>query len=592
MRSARLLAALSFSVSTLLFTSASFAVTDHLQPEVASHTTITPRAVVQGSRFMISAANPLAVEAGAKILANGGNALDAAIATQMVLNVVEPQSSGIGGGGFLMYYDAKTGNLTMYDGRETAPALAHEKLFLDEKGNPLPILDAIAGGRSVGTPGMLKMLEDAHKEHGNIKWETLFYDAIRLSEGGFPMSPRLYESLKEFPNFKEFRSSFTVYLNDKGKWLKPGEKVVNKPLSRTLALIAKQGSAPFYKGEIARAIVRAVQKSPVEPGLLSLQDMEEYRSIKRIPVCAPYRKYMVCSAPPPSSGGVALLQALQIIEKNAAIDIRQVEPLSADAVHLFTEASRLAYADRNRYLADPAFADVPVKGLLDNDYLEKRAALIRADKVMKTAEAGQPPHSAPLPKVAALTVEEAPSTTHVSIVDAEGNVVSMTTSIEHGFGSGLSVGGFMLNNQLTDFTFTPTFEDGKTPHPNRVEPKKRPRSSMSPTIIFDEKGNPFMVIGSPGGARIIEYVLQTIIGVIDWNMNIQQAIEMPRYLNMNGPTELESRTDAAKLKGELQSRGHKVNVVDIPSGLHGITRVDKTLNGGADPRREGVAIGQ
>lgn len=570
-----------------------YAVDDFRHPETGRYdiARAASKEAVRGKRYMISAANPLAVEAGAQILEEGGSAIDAAIAAQLVLNVVEPQSSGIGGGGFLLYWNAGAKELHVYDGRETAPALAHEEMFLGRDGQPLPFGEAVKGGRSVGTPGLLKMLEHAHRRHGHVEWSRLFVDAMRLSRDGFPLSPRLHELLSTTAHIRNFPASMRPYLNSSGKLKNVGQLIVNKPLYNTFATLSLKGSEPFYNGKIAAAMVSAVQDSPVNPGLLSSHDLKNYAVKEREAVCAPYREYKVCSMPPPSSGGVALLQALALLEKlSTAMDIRKFEPISLDAAHVFSEVSKLAYADRNYYLADPDFAEVPVNALLAPDYIARRAALVHSETVMAEATHGvfQPGESA----VRLPAPEERPSTTHISVVDMNGNAVSMTTSIEYAFGSGLGVGGFLLNNQLTDFNFSPTLPDGKTPHPNRVEPGKRPRSSMTPVMVFDENGKLVMVIGSPGGARIIEYVLQTIIAVIDWNLDIQQAINLPHYLNMNGPTELEAGTTAAELKEGLEQRGHMVKVADTPSGLHGITRINGELAGGADPRREGTALGR
>lgn len=582
-----------FAAALLLATITSvpvYAANDFINPETSTRSVVREnKTAVHGKRFMISAANPLAVEAGAQILREGGSAIDAALATQLVLNVVEPQSSGIGGGGFMLYWDAAEKQLRVYDGRETAPTDVDSHLFLDEKGAPIPFADAIQGGRPVGAPGLLKMLELAHKKHGHVEWSRLFVEAMRLSRDGFPMSPRLHDLLTTTAHIKQFPASMRPFINDDNTVKNVGELVINQELYETFSLLARKGTAPFYQGELAHEIVKTVQQSPVHPGSLSLVDLKTYQVKEREPVCAPYRQYTICSMPPPSSGGVTILQALAIINHLTAADIRKVEPLSVDAAHIFAEASKLAYADRNRYLADPDFVTVPTKAMLNPDYLAHRSKLVSADNTMLPALPGQFAKEQDVATI--LTTEEHPSTTHISVIDANGNAVALTTSIEQGFGSGLSARGFLLNNQLTDFSFLPTLPDGKTLHPNRVEPNKRPRSSMSPTMVF-ENGKLVMVIGSPGGARIIEYVLQTLIAVLDWNMDIQQAINLPHYVNMNGPTELESGTEAVKLQEGLTKRGHVVKIMEAPSGLHGITRFGNALKGGADPRREGIAIGE
>ena len=574
--------------SALLFiTTPALAVDDFVNPEFS--TKGEHREAVHAKKYMVSAANPLAVEAGVKILEVGGNAVDAAIATQMVLNVVEPQSSGIGGGGFMLYYDAKSKEIHVFDGRETAPKAADEKLFLDAAGKPLEFMTAVQGGLSVGTPGLLKMLDYAHKNYGKQPWANLFGEAIRISKNGFPFSPRLHDHLKTITHIHAFPESMKPYRTESGELKKVGDYIVNTELSNTFSIIAEQGIKPFYEGELAEDIADAVAHSPIHPGKLAYADLKAYQMKERKVVCAPFRHYKVCSMPPPSSGGITVLQILGILE-DLTEDISLLKPTSAQAIHYVTEASRLAYADRNRYLADPDFEDVPAKGLLDDGYIRSRAQLISPGKAMPEATPGVPGQNGK--KAASIPVDtERPSTTHISVIDAQGNAVSMTTSIEYGFGSGLSVRGFLLNNQLTDFSFEPKLPDG-TPHPNRVEAGKRPRSSMSPTLVFDEKSNLLMAIGSPGGGRIIEYVTQTLLGVLAWNLDVQQAINLPHYLNMNGPTELEAGTELEALKPEIEKRGGEVVVQEIPSGLHGIMRVNGALLGGADPRREGVALGK
>lgn len=572
-----------------LLAAPAFAVDDFANPETTTRKE-APTKAVRGEKFMVSAANPHAVRAGVAVLKAGGNAVDAAIATQMVLNVVEPQSSGIGGGGFMLYFDAATQELHVYDGRETAPKAANERLFLGENGQPLPFMEAVKGGSSVGTPGLLKMLDHAHGKHGKLAWKTLFADAIRLSSEGFAMSPRLHQLLQDIPHVHAFPASVRPFINEGNALKAIGEPIINESLSESLILIANEGINPFYDGVLTREIVNAVQQSPIRPGVLASVDFAEYEVRERDAICTAYRVYKVCSMPPPSSGGITILQALEILEA-LPVDIAGLEPLSVDAVHYFAEASKLAYADRNHYIADPDFAAVPTEAMLDEAYLARRAKLV-SGAAMEKAPPGVPQSGkAVLESAASKAAYEGPSTTHISVVDAKGNAVSMTTSIEQGFGSGLSAHGFLLNNQLTDFSFSPTLPNGQ-PHPNRVQPGKRPRSSMSPTMVFDANGELLLVIGSPGGARIIEYVLQSLIATLDWEMGIQQAINLPHYLNMNGPTELETGVGLESLQDALTVRGHEVKLNDTPSSLQGIMHVGAHLEGGADPRREGIALGE
>ncbi|HEY6873390.1 MAG TPA: gamma-glutamyltransferase [Geobacteraceae bacterium] len=536
-------------------------------------------------KFMVVAANPLAVQAGYAVLKEGGNAVDAAIAAQLVLNLVEPQSSGIGGGGFLLYWDNKAKRLTSYDGRETAPAAADGSLFRGADGSPMEWKEALVGGRSVGVPGLLKMLELAHREHGKLLWGRLFSDAADLAEKGFVVSPRL-SSLVESrfnPGLGYYDATWSYFFPE-GKPIVAGNVLKNRPFAETLRRIAILGADAFYKGDIALDVVRTVNGALGNPGHMAPSDISGYHAQKRDPVCVPYRKYKVCGMGPPSSGGVAVGQALSIL---AHFDLVSTKPLSAEAVHLVTQAEQLAFADRNSYLADPDFVAVPVKGLLDENYLNGRALLMGADRRIEEATAGFPPHSAAF---APGTSPELPSTSHISIVDADGNAISMTSSIEMAFGSALMVRGFLLNNQLTDFSFT-ELADGR-PVANRVAGGKRPRSSMSPTMVFDGEGNLKLVIGSPGGSHIINYVIETIIAVLDWGMGIQEAISLPRYGNCNGVTYLEKDTEAERLASLLEKLGHKVAVTDLNSGLHGIMVTGRELKGGADPRREGMVLGE
>ncbi|MAL78863.1 MAG: gamma-glutamyltransferase [Sneathiella sp.] len=533
--------------------------------------------------FMIAAANPLAAEAGRDILARGGSAVDAAIATQMVLTLVEPQSSGIGGGAFMLHFDAADKKLETYDGRETAPASIREDHFLTAEGEAKKFYEAVVGGGSVGAPGVLALLEMAHRDHGKLEWRELFEPAIRLARDGFLISPRLYFLLDRDEHLKTKSAARAYFYDGEGKAKAVETRLKNPALADTFTVIAEEGAAAFYQGDIAAAIVDTVQQDAENPGLLSLDDLASYRAVKRDPVCAPYHAYQVCGMGPPTSGGVTLLQMLRLLEGQ---NIGALPPASAEAIDLIAQASALAFADRGKYLADADFVDVPVTALLAPGYIKQRAALIQPGESPLPFAAGTP-----LERQGSLGIDDAielPSTSHFSILDSFGNAVSMTTSVENAFGSRLMTGGFILNNQLTDFSFHPRTEDG--PVANRVEPGKRPRSSMSPTMVFDADGNLEMVIGSPGGGRIIGYVLKTLIAALDWKMDIGAAIDMPHFINRNGALELEKDTPVADLQSALEEMGYKVNVRPLNSGLHAIRITPDGVTGGADPRREGVVL--
>ncbi len=535
---------------------------------------------------MVSAANPLAAQAGLDILRAGGSAVDAAIAVQMVLNVVEPQSSGIGGGGFLVHYAAKSGAIEAYDGRETAPDGASETMFLNADGTPMAFFDAVPGGLSVGVPGLLRLLELAHKEHGKLPWRKLFDPAIKIAEQGFELSPRLHQMIADDSHINKFPTASGYFLTEDGAPKPVGTKLVNKPLAETFKLIADFGPEAFYRGPVAADIVDAVRGVTLNPGSMTEEDLLSYEAKKRDPLCSLYRQWVVCGMPPPTSGGIATLQILGILQN---FDLAKLKPESAEAAHLIAEASRLAFADRNVYVADSDFVFVPTAKLIDPGYLARRAKEIDRDRSMGVAHPGDLDQRAEIPYAPSAT-EKGVSTTHFSIIDKEGNVVSLTSSIESAFGSGLMVRGFLLNNQLTDFSFRPANEDGQ-PYANRVEPGKRPRSSMSPTIVFDGSGKPVLAVGSPGGSRIIGYVSQTILNVLDWGMNPQAAVSAPHVVNRNGATDLEKGTPAETLQRALEARGHEVNVRELNSGLHAIRISADGITGGADPRREGAAVG-
>lgn len=543
--------------------------------------------------FMVAAANPLAVEAGYQMLKRGGSAIDAAIATQLVLTLVEPQSSGIGGGAFLMHYDGK--NVQAFDGRETAPAAASEHLFQDADGKPLSRTAGIVGGRSVGAPGVLRMLELAHRQHGKLAWKTLFEPAIELSENGFPVSRRLNGLLTWDQHIRKDPVAAAYFYDKDGKPWPVGHMLKNPALAKTLRAIAAGGADAFYKGPIASDIAAKVQGHATNPGLLTAQDIAAYQPKLRTPVCSDYRVWTVCGMPPPSSGGIAVAQMLGMFE---TLDMRALAPANGipgpEAVHVFSEVGRLAYADRNRYAADTDFVPLPgrgVPGLIDKAYLARRAALI-TERSMGEAPAGTPPGM----EVAWGTDNaiETPSTSHLVVVDGRGAGLSMTTSIEDAFGSRQMVDGFLLNNQLTDFSFDS--RDAGGPVANRVEPGKRPRSAMSPTIVFDKaSGKLVLAAGSPGGPSIINYVAKVLVGTLDWGLSVQQAIALPNFGSRNGTTDLEERRFPQATIDTLKAKGHKVRLTEQNSGLHGIER--KTIHGvalwfgGADPRREGIAKG-
>ena len=558
----------------------------YAQPLPAQPEAATGREEMQtvfAARFMVVAANPLAVEAGAQILRAGGSAVDAAIAVQMVLGLVEPQSSGIGGGAFLLHWSQAQKRVRSYDGRETAPQSAGLDRFLDASGQPLARELAIESGRSVGVPGVLRMLELAHSRHGRLPWRRLFESAIRLAESGFPMSPRLNRLLERESALRNDPAARRLYYGD-GDRAKPlGARIVNAEYAATLRTIARFGANAFYSAAIAEDIVRAVRAHP-RPGDLVLKDFTDYRAVERAPVCGPYRRLRICGMGPPSAGGVAVLQILGILERTP---FDREAPNSAAAVHYFSEAGRLAYADRARYIADPAFVPQPLAGLLEPAYLGERARLI-GERSMGRAQPGTPRTVRTTLGEAAET--EHAGTSHLSIVDRRGDAVAMTTTIEDGFGSRIMVRGFLLNNQLTDFSSAP--EANGRSIANRVEPGKRPRSSMAPTLVFDAKGNLRLIVGSPGGLSIIHYVAKALVATLDWKLDAQAAASLPNFGSRNGPTEIERGTLYELLAPALRERGHDVRALDFTSGLHLIEKVRGGWRGGADPRREGVARGE
>jgi gamma-glutamyltranspeptidase/glutathione hydrolase len=533
---------------------------------------------------MVAAAHPDAVEAGLAVLRRGGDAIDAAIAVQATLSLVEPQSSGIAGGAFMLRFDAETGEVTVYDGRETAPASTREDRFLGDDGEPLAYVQAWRSGLSTGVPGAIAMFALAHEEHGARPWAENFQESILLAETGFAVAPRLNDiaaRMAQFTDIEETGAAADYLFDENGEAFPIGHVLTNDDYADSLRAIAADWRN-FYTGEIAQGIVEAVNQAP-RPGGMTLEDLAGYEAIRRDAICGPYRSYQICSAPPPSSGAVAQNAILGMLSH---FDMAAAGP-TAEGWHIFIEASRLAYADRDRYVADPAFADVPTFGLIDPDYLRERAALIDPAGAMESAAAGTPPGAPVQPQD---TTDDAPGTSHFVVVDADGDVVSITTTVESPFGSGRMTGGFFLNNQLTDFARDPRDEAG-TLLPNAPAPGKRPRSSMSPTIVLNEDGDFVFATGSPGGNSIIAYVAKTLVAMIDWGMSPQEAAALPNVVARGDVVRIERGFDEAML-AELTARGFSIDGErGENSGIH-IVRVkeDGSLEGGADPRRDGVAL--
>ena len=541
---------------------------------------------VTAYQHMAVSATPLASEAGREILRAGGNAIDAAIAMQAVLTLVEPQSSGIGGGGFLLYSDAIGKQIQAYDGRETAPANVQPDLFLNDQGQPFDFHTAQIGGQSVGIPGVLRMLELAHRDHGRLPWARLFEPAIRLADQGFPVPPRLAAAIADDDDIPQIAALRAYYLDAAGKPLATGATLRNPALAETFRIIAAQGADGFYAGKIATDILAAVQtNSPVKPATLQLSDLAAYQARARVALCLPYRDYQVCGMPPPSSGGLAVAQILGLLSHTNYDDLA---PDSLAAAQLLGEASKLAFADRDRYVGDPEKVRVPTAALLASDYIAGRADLIRHDQVMEKAEPGKVDLSMTLGWASQHQFEPV-STSHLVVVDDAGNVVSFTSSIESAFGSHILVDGFMLNNELTDFSFKPV-DQGRFVA-NRVEAGKRPRSSMSPTIVLDHTGQPVLAVGSPGGPYIIGYVAQALLLMLDHDYTPGEAVAAAHVLNRNGPTALEQGTAAEKLAPGLQGIGQTVKIQPLMSGLNIVQMRDGMLTGASDPRRDGIALG-
>lgn len=527
-------------------------------------------------RQMVVAAHPLAADAGIEVLRDGGNAIDAMVAIQAVLGLVEPQSSGLGGGAFLVYYDAASGELTTFDGRETAPRAARGDYFLGMDGEPVPFWDAVIGGRSVGVPGTPKLLDVVHARYGSQDWAGLLQPAIDLAEDGFEVTPRLAEAVAQAPAVDRFASTRDYFMPG-GAPIEAGDTLTNPAYAAALRRLQQARSQPFYDGGIAEAIIAT---TGAEGGILTLADFQAYEVIERAPVCAGYRGLDVCGMGPPSSGGLTVGQILGMLEHMDMAGLGY----GVEAAHLVAEASRLAFADRAVYMADSDYVDVPIAGLLDPAYVTVRTQRIHRDTANPDAEAGFPPRRG-LPAFAPQNQPEPPGTSHFVVVDAMGNALSMTTTIESGFGSRLMTNGYLLNNELTDFSFRPEV-DGR-PVANRVEGGKRPRSSMSPTIVMRD-GAPYVLTGSPGGSRIIGYTTMSLLGMLDWGLEPLQAVALGHVVNRGGTTDLEEGTEAAAFAAELRERGHEVRIGTLTSGLHAIMVRDGMLIGGADPRREGV----
>ncbi|MEM6621267.1 MAG: gamma-glutamyltransferase [Pseudomonadota bacterium] len=568
------------SIVFLVMSSAALAQTQ-ADPEAA--TGFEPKPLVQAQQHMIVAANPLAAEAGLAVMRAGGSAADAAIAALLVLNVVEPQSSGIGGGAFALVEDPSAG-LTAWDAREIAPAGATPQLFLGADGEPLPFLEAVQSGRSVGAPGLVALMSRLHAKHGKLPWQDLFQPAILLADAGFPVSPRLSGLLARYSERLAGTDAAQVFVPN-GVPLAEGTILRQPALAKTLRLLASDGAGAFYAGTIAGQIVDAVTRGPML-GTLNATDLAGYRVVTRAPVCHPYRQYRVCGMGPPSSGATTVGQILMLLDRFKPTEL---ELDQARLWHLFAEASRLAYADRGQYLADADFVKVPVRGLLDPAYIAQRSRLIHGFQASEgRAEAGDPPWREG--RYAPSVQSDSPGTTHLSVIDSTGLAISLTASIETAFGSGRMAGGFLLNNQLTDFSFRPLGADG-TPIANAPAAGKRPRSSMSPTIVYLQD-RVAVLTGSPGGSRIPEYVAGSLIAQLAFGLDPAAAAAFPHVSHRNrGEIAIEPGMPSAVSEG-LRQFGHQVVEKDMTSGL-GIIAVgaDGTLQGGADPRREGIALG-
>jgi gamma-glutamyltranspeptidase / glutathione hydrolase len=557
-----------------------------VRPAPESPSGVASKSLVVANRQLVVAAEPAAAEAGREILRKGGSAVDAAIATELVLGLVEPQSSGLGGGAFLVLWDAKTRAVKTFDGRETAPAAAKPDRFL-QGGKPMTFRDAVHSGLSVGVPGVVRMLRAAHDRSGRLPWAALFEPAIKLAEDGFAVSPRLSVLLHE-ARPEDFAPAARAYFFDQNGSPRPAGTLLKNPeYATTLRTLAEKGAAAFYEGAIANAIVEAGRAAPIVQSDMTLADIAAYVAKERDPVCVTYRSRDVCGMGPPSSGGIAIGATLKLIEPFPQVQGAKAR-MTPPAMHIIAEAEKLAFADRNRYIADPDYIAVP-SGLTDDGYLAERRRLIDPTKAVAKPEPGLPPGLAKKAFGKDAT-HELPGTTHLSIIDDEGNAVSMTASIESAFGSHLWAAGFLLNNELTDFSFVPVDANGNV-IANAVAGGKRPRSSMAPTIVLDKQGNPEIVTGSPGGSQIILYVVKALVAMLDWELDAQKAVALPNFGSEGGPFEIEYSPETLSLGFNMTSYGHAVTRVVMTSGINTIERRDGHLEGGADPRREGVAVG-
>lgn len=538
------------------------------------------------SKAIVVTANPYASEAAANIIRMGGSAVDAAITAQLILTLTTPQATGIGGGGFMLYWDNDESKLYAIDGREKAPFSADQNLFLNKDGNVMDFYpDAVVGGKSVGVPGLVKLMEEAHQRFGRLDWNELFNEPIKLAEEGFKVSPALHRTLSYMRYLKKIEPASSLYYQNDSEGnnipLDIGSSLINSEYAKTLKRISKLGSDDFYDGKTTELIINAIKNSIHNPIPITREDFKNYNVIWREPLCLPYREFNICGMPPPS-GGISVLMILKMLEN---YDIKYYKPTSPEFIHIFSEVTALAYADRDFFNADPDFIDIPVEGLLDNKYLNDRTKKIDLKKSNRNPKHGKPSGYNEYSRNVDISM---PSTSHLVIVDLYGNAVSITSTIEGPFGSHLMAGGFMLNNELTDFSLMPE-KDGIS-IANRVESGKRPRSSMSPTIIFDKHGEIHSLTGSPGGNSIIGYVAKSILGLLDWNMSPQEVVAIPHYLRRNKNTELEKNTILPIHKDYLENLGHEVVVVSKRSGLHIAKKVGKGFIGGADPRREGLVI--